>query len=248
MQLTLYFNPAELASVDAHPDDIYIVIDVMRATTTLTVLIDQGARQILAAQTLEQARQAAHNIPGRLLCGERQAKTPPDFAYGNSPAEFAQLDLAGRELILTTSNGTRALFACPEHSTRLIGSFYNAQAVVAHAFSLAQQHTKNIAIICAAEYGNFALEDTACAGYLALELLRHAPQLIVHDSTYAAITLYENYPPARLIECARSARDLIAVGQRADLDICLQKNGSTSVPGVVGQESETGLLQIARMP
>lgn len=244
MQLKIYFNPAELSFVPLVVDDIYIVIDVMRATTTMAVMFDQGARQVLAAQTLEQALDAGQQIPGRLLCGERHTKTPPGFDYGNSPAQFSQLDLSERELILTTSNGTRALFACPQKSTILAGSFYNARAVTTHALALAKERGSNIAVVCAAEYGYFSLEDTACAGYLALELLRQQPHLAIDDSTYGAITICESYPPALLIERAQSARDLIAAGLQQDLDFCLKQNSSTSVPLVEGVEPQTGLLKL----
>ncbi len=247
MRLTVFFNPAELTFVEATTNDIYIIIDVMRATTTLTVMFDQGAARVFAAHTLEQAREAAPGIPGCLLCGERHTKTPPGFDYGNSPALFSQLDLAGSDLILTTSNGTRALFICPQDSIRLAGSFYNAHAVTSAALALAHEQGSNISLVCAAEYGYFALEDAACAGFLALELLRQQPGLEVQDNTHAAITLYEQYPPASLREYAQSARDLIAVGQQKDLDFCLAKDASTSVPIVKGHESETGLLLLEKL-
>lgn len=248
MQLNVFFNPAEIASVEAPKEDVYIVIDVMRATTTLAVMFDQGAAHVLAAQTLEQAQSAARKVPGRLLCGERYTKIPPGFDYGNSPAYFAQCDLTGRDLILTTSNGTRALFACPQPGNCLAGSFYNGQAVVTHALALAQKQNVNISIVCAAEYGYFALEDSACAGYLAKELLYRHPSLEVFDNTYAAITLYENYSCTRLRERTRSARDLIAVGQEGDLHFCLTKNCSSCVPIVVGTDQETGLLILSTSP
>jgi len=247
LQLRIYFNPAELSFVETPANDIYIVIDVMRATTTMTVMLEQGAKQVLAAQTLEQALEAGRQVPGRLLCGERHTKTPPGFDYGNSPAQFAQIDLHGREVILTTSNGTRALFACPPHSNILAGCYYNASAVTAHAIALAQERDSNIAIVCAAEYGYFALEDTACAGYLALELLRQRPALEVHDSTHGAITIHQNFPASTLIERAQSAHDLIVAGQEKDLDYCLQKNGSACVPIVEGTEERTGLLKLHRL-
>ncbi len=245
MQLTIFFNPVELRFVEVPKDDIYIVLDVMRATTTMAVMFDQGARQVLAAQTLEQAREAAQKVSGRLLCGERHTKTPPGFDYNNSPAQFAQLDLSDRELILTTSNGTRALFACPEQSTCLAGSFYNAQAVVSYALALAQERDSNISIVCAGEYGYFSLEDTVCAGYLALELLHQRPECEVRDSVHGAIALYESYPEARLLEYAQSARDLRESGQERDLDFCVRKNASNCVPTVVGVEAETGLLVLS---
>lgn len=242
MLLTIFFNPVELGCVEAPKNDIYIVLDVMRATTTMTVMFDQGARRVLAAQTLEQARAAAQKVPDHLLCGERHTKTPPGFDYNNSPAQFAQIDLSGRNLILTTSNGTRALFACPDQCTRLAGSFYNAQAVVSYALALAQERDCNISMVCAGEYGYFSLEDTACAGYLAVELLQQHPDCQMRDSVHAAIALYESYPAPKLLEYAQSAHDLMTSGQERDLELCVRKNASNCVPAVVGVEPETGLL------
>jgi 2-phosphosulfolactate phosphatase len=245
--LTIFFNPAELSSVATPADDVYIVLDIMRATTTLAVLFDQGATRVLAAETVEQAREAAQVIPGRFLCGERQTKTLPGFDYGNSPAQFSQINLTNSEMILTTSNGTRALFACPRESTLLAGSFYNGQAVVSYALAQARARQCNISIVCAAEYGYFALEDTTCAGFLALELLRQEPQIEICDSVHAAVSLYESYPAPRLLEYARSARDLVVGGQEADLAFCIAQNKSTSVPRVTGVEAETGLLVLERV-
>src|SRR5205807_5746676 len=136
----------------------------------------QGARRVLAAHTLEHAREAAQQVPNRLLCGEYRARIPSGFDYCSSPAQLAQVDLSERDVILTTTNGTRALFACPEQSIRLAGSFYNAQAVVSYALALAQERDCNISMVCAGEYGYFSLEDTVCAGHLAFELLRQYPK------------------------------------------------------------------------
>ena len=242
MLLTIFFNPVELRFIEASENNVYIVLDVMRATTTLAVMFDQGAKQVLAAQTIEQAREAAQQLPNHLLCGEYNTKIPPGFDYNNSPAQFAQLDLSGRDLILATSNGTRALFACPKQSTRLAGSFYNAQAVVSYALTLAQERDCNISIVCAGDHGYFSLEDAMCAGYLALELLHRQPECEVRDGVHGAIALYESYPPARLLEHAQSARNLRASEQEHDLEFCVRKNASTCIPAVVGVESETGLL------
>src|SRR5437764_621395 len=105
----------------------------------MAVMFDQGAARVLAAESVEQAREAAQKLPGRLLCGERNVKPLPGFDYGNSPHQFSQVDLAGHEMILTTTNGTRAFYACPAFATRLAGSFYNAHAVVSHALKLAKE-------------------------------------------------------------------------------------------------------------
>ena len=248
MQLHIYFTPTDLTAVVPSADDIYIVIDLIRATTSITVLLERSATRIFVANTLEQAQQAAQLHPGRLLCGERNALPLPGFDYGNSPAQFAQLDMNGRELILTTTNGSRAFYACPEESIRLAGCFYNARAVANHALALARQRECNIAIVCAAESHYFALDDSTCAGYLALELQRLNPGIEIHESVSAATALYATYPPPGLADYCRSARSVIAVGLGDDIDFCMQQDKSSTLPLVVGNEQETGLLVIERTP
>jgi 2-phosphosulfolactate phosphatase len=244
LQLHVFFTPTEVTSVNAWPDGIYIVVDVIRATTTLTVMLDQGAKRVLIANTLEQARQAAQAIPDLLLCGERNALPPPGFDYGNSPAQFSRTDLRERQLVLTTTNGTRAFFACPQQSTRLAGCFYNAHAVTAHAIALARQEDRQIAIVCAGERGYFALDDTVCAGYLALEILRQQPDVQADESVTAAIALYHAYSPPALLDHCHSAQSVIAAGLQEDLAFCIQPNASASIPIITGNDPATGLLVV----
>lgn len=255
MDLHVFFTPSELVPISekAPADDVYIIVDVIRATTTLSVMFDQGASRVFAAESVEQAREAARLFPHRLLCGERHARPLPGFDYGNSPVEFSLLDLTGRELILATTNGTRALYACPTEAPRLAGSFYNAQAVTERALKLAQERQGNIAIVCAAELGYFALEDAACAGYLILELQKqysgaaHAKSLHLWGSAQAAITLYEKHGPPDGVAYWRAAEAVIKAGLHDDPAFCVQMSLSTSIPVVVGREAETGLLVMGKV-
>jgi len=253
LQLNVFFTPVEIVTSEAQKDDIYIVIDVIRATTTMAVMFDQGAARVLAAETIEQAREAAQKLPGRLLCGERNVKPLPGFDYGNSPYQFSQVDLTGRELILTTTNGTRAFYASPADATRLAGSFYNAHAVVSHALKLAQECNSNIALVCSGELGYFALDDATCAGYLALELQRLTSEhfqeipLHLHESVYAATALYHAYKPPKILEYCDSAQSVFQAGLVEDPYFCMQTSKSTSIPLVVGREKETGLLVLERV-
>ena len=246
MQLRIFFNPVDMSAVEIGTNDIYIVIDVIRATTTLTTVFDSGATRVYAANSLEQAQQAARRFPHRLLCGERHGLPVAGFDYGNSPAQFAQTDLKGRELILTTTNGTRAFYACPASSTRLAGCFYNAHAVTARALTLAQEKGSNVVIVCAAESNYFALDDATCAGYLALEVRRQYPGIEVADDVRAGQALYEAFAPPKLADVAHAAQSIIAMNLGHDLDYCMRIDGSMTVPVVVGQEEETGLLMIER--
>ncbi|GCE47490.1 2-phosphosulfolactate phosphatase [Thermosporothrix hazakensis] len=248
MQLTIYFTPAEVATVRASALDVYIVIDLIRATTSMTTILDRGASRIYAAQTIEQAQEASRYLPGALLCGERNALQLPGFDLGNSPVQFLQAELIGKELVLTTTNGTRAFFACPPESVRLAGCFYNAQAVTSYALSQATNLGSNIAIVCAGEYGYFPLDDAVCAGYLAQMLIEQTPTLELHESVYAALALYQTYAPPKLLEYCRSARSVINAGLRADLDICVTYNASSSIARVTGKHPHTELLILERVP
>ncbi len=249
LYLNVFFTPSPIVTHEASTDDFYIVIDVIRATTSMAVIFDQGAARVFVASTVEQAWEAAQKFPGRLLCGERDVQPVPGFDYGNSPVQFSQLDLAGRELVMTTTNGTKAFYACPEGSMRLAGSFYNAEAVAARALALAKQHNSTISLVCSGEFDYFALDDAVCAGYLALELQRQQGQvtpLYVDESVLAAIALYEAFKPPKVIDYCDSAQSVIRGGLPDDPPFCMRTSVSQSVPMLVGKEEETGLLVIER--
>ncbi len=85
MQLIVHFSPADVAAVSVSPADVCIIIDVIRATTSMTLLFERGAHRVYAANHLEQAQLAKRLFPDRLLCGERHAKPLLGFDFGNSP-------------------------------------------------------------------------------------------------------------------------------------------------------------------
>ncbi len=246
MRLDVFFIPSSIVIEGTSANDIYIVVDVIRATTSMAVMFDRGAARVLAAGSIEQARAGAQKVPGRLLCGERNVQRIPGFDYGNSPVQFSQLDLNGRELVMTTTNGTRAFYACPEQAVRLAGSFYNAQAVTSYAMKLAQTRQCDIHIVCAGEFDYFGLDDAVCAGYLALELQRRQADIQLWDSASAAIALYESFQPPRVLDFCSAARAVVEGGLPDDPPFCMRTGVSDSVPVVVGCEPETGLLVIEK--
>ncbi len=246
LELHVFFTPASIVASPKSADDVYIVIDLIRATTCMAVILDQGARRIFVAGTIEQARAAKQRFPQRLLCGERNVKPLPGFDYGNSPVQFSQADLRERELIMTTTNGTRAFHACPPDAIRLAGSLYNAEAVAHRTLTYAQERQGNIHLVCAGEVDYFGLDDAVCAGYLLQEIQRqaaHDGQLLhVGDSVQAAMALYETFRPPKVIEYTNSAQRVINAGLLEDPAFCMRTSVSQSVAMVVGQEAETGLL------
>ena len=227
---------------------MYIVIDLIRATTCITAILDGEAQRIFVAGTVEQARHARELHAERLLCGERNVMPLPGFDYGNSPVQFAEADLRERELIMTTTNGTRALHACPSDSIRLAGCLNNAEAVAGKALKLASEHQGNIHLVCSGELNAFAMDDSVCAGYLVQEIQRQASAsgqtLALSESAMAALTISATYPPSELIAYSEAAREVIEGGLPADPPFCMRTSVSQSVGMVVGQEAETGLLII----
>jgi 2-phosphosulfolactate phosphatase len=246
--LNVFFTPADIAPVarELSASDVFIVIDVIRATTTIATMLGQGAERVLVAPTIERARAAAEKIPGSLLCGERNVRPVAGFDYGNSPSQFAQLDLSGRTMILTTTNGTRAFYACPPDAVRLAGSLYNVHAVSACTLELARGRGGNIHLVCSGELGYFALDDAVCAGGLVLELQRQQPEIPMLESADAAITLFHAYEPPRVLAHCNSARSVIEAGLSADTDFCMQISKSDIVPVVTGVDEATGLLVLVK--
>lgn len=248
MKLNVFFLPSAILPGPATARDVYIVIDLIRATTSMAVMLDRGARRLFAAGTIEQARAARELYPRRLLCGERHVKPLPGFDYGNSPVQFAAADLRERELIMTTTNGTRAFHACPPGSVRLAGSLYNAAAVAEKALQIATERQVDLHLVCAGELDIFGLDDAVCAGYLVQEIQRQAAELVLplvlHESVLAARALSTAYPPSTLLTASNAAREVIAGGLPDDPPFCLRTSVSQSVGRVLRQEEKTGLLII----
>jgi 2-phosphosulfolactate phosphatase len=142
-----------------------VVIDVLRATTTLTVALANGAARVIPVAGLEPAFAWKAREPGVLLCGERDGLKVPGFDLGNSPAEYGAEAVAGRTLVFASTNGSRAMLACAGCGVRLLGAFVNASAVVA-----ALAGRPFVRLVCAGRQGSFALEDAACAGWLCAAL------------------------------------------------------------------------------
>ena len=148
------FTPAEEAAAR-----IGIVVDVLRATSTIPQALASGYRRVLCCGEIEQARALRASIPDSLLAGERNAQRVEGFETGASPREF--LEPRAETLILSTTNGTQAILAAAARCDEvLLGSLLNLHAVVARAHSLGG----DVAILCAGFKGAFALDDAYCAG------------------------------------------------------------------------------------
>lgn len=138
-----------------------VVVDQLRATSTIVAALGNGATAVLAAGTVEEARALAASRPGALLAGERGGVPPEGFALGNSPRDFGPERVAGREIVLTTTNGTLALLACRGAGAIHAASFLNLAATLA-----VLRGEREVVFLCAGTGPDFALEDALTVGAL----------------------------------------------------------------------------------
>jgi 2-phosphosulfolactate phosphatase len=243
---------AFLPSLFRKPDRyVGVVVDVLRASSSLVVLVDRGVEEVLLASTIGEARSLARARPEHLLCGERGGLPPRGFQYGNSPAEFARLELDGRRAILCTSNGTRALTRAAAAPLVLAGALLNATAVGRAAAEAADARALGVAVVCSGDEGGtaFSLEDALGAGAIVdaiLGLGRGAPRLELSDAALAALTLYRAHQGQEqaALRASRHARDLEALGLGEDLSFCARRDAFAAVPCL--QRDDDGRLVLRR--
>jgi 2-phosphosulfolactate phosphatase len=214
------FTPGE-----ATPAAVGVVIDVLRASSTLAQALAAGYRRVLCCAEVEDARALAQTEGPAKLAGEQRLERIPGFDFGNSPRELAGAP-AAETLILTTTNGTRLLVSAAARFARVyVGSLLNLDAVAAAA----RKGGEDVALLCAGVLGELALDDAYCAGRIA-EALRGEPA----DSAAAAIRIARSFDSAREgLGASRSAGNLRRHGLEEDVDWCARENALDVVPRFV---------------
>jgi len=211
----------------AEPGAAVVMIDVFRASTTIAAALAGGARFVLPVTDVEQAVKLAEPYTENevLLGGERECERIEGFQLGNSPREYTREVVAGKVVILTTTNGTQALAAAKDADTVLIGSFVNFSAV---ADAIAGREA--VTILCAGNNGRLSLEDYACAGGLVNQLAKGQSRL--DDAALAARAAYRSLRTdlARVLTSTEHALRLAGLGFRTDLDFALKVDSLPVVP------------------
>ena len=227
MRVDVAPTPAALPAA-ALTGAVALVIDVLRASTTMVTALAHGCQALLPVAEVEEARRRARELPGSLLAGERWGDPPAGFDLGNSPLEFTADRVAGRAIVFTTSNGTRALLAARPAAAIAVASFANLGA--AADWAVAQR--RDVIVVCAGERGDRSLEDETCAGLLVDRILSSDPGAVASPAAAEAAGAARPYAKdlARLAQDAPHARKLTAQGRGADVTACLALDGFTLVP------------------
>src|SRR5213592_2662436 len=216
MPVDVAFMPDEAA-----PAAVGIVVDVLRATSTIAQALASGYTRVLCAAELEEARALRDELPGSLVGGEREAARIEGFDVGASPREF--LEPRADTLILSTTNGTRTILRAAERcDVVLLGSLLNLTAIADEV----RARGEDVAVFCAGFKGAFALDDAYCAGRIVALLGGERS-----DAAVAAELVSRSFPDART---ALLARTYGPPGLEEDILLCSRESVLPVVPRFAG--------------
>lgn len=218
-------EPAELAG------KVVVVIDVLRATTTIVHALANGATQVVPCLEITEALQ--HSGVGILRGGERGGRQIAGFDLGNSPQEYSREVVGGKTVVFTTTNGTRAMQRCRLARRVLIGAFVNFSSLCRELAAEPQ-----VALVCAGTDGHVTREDTLLAGAIVDDVARHGAAgyklndqaEIAADSWQTAVRGLTDRPLGILLKGSRGGRNLIEIGQENDIDLAAQLDKFDIVP------------------
>jgi 2-phosphosulfolactate phosphatase len=232
MRIHVSFTPFE--PVDA---PLAVVIDVLRATSTITQALASGYERVICCTEIEDAQALAAEYSPAALGGERKCSPIPGFDFGNSPREYVGEPVAPT-LVLSTTNGTRLLVTAAAHAERvLVASLLNLEALIE---AVRADGADELDILCAGSRGELCLDDAYVAGRIAKQLDGDHT-----DSATAAMRLAESFASADDgLRVSQSARNIMAAGLEEDIAYCAQESILTIVPrlkGTVGAGVEVAL-------
>jgi len=226
LRVEVCFTPEEYTNFKDE-FEIVVVIDVLRATSAICAAIHHGVKAIIPVRTLEEALE--YKTKGYIVAAERKGKIVDGFDIGNSPYSYINNpNLIDKEVVLTTTNGTKALDIAKKSDFVVVGSFLNLDAL--NNWLVKQK--KNVLCLCSGWQSKFNLEDTICAGAIMDHLICTGDFTSIEDSSIAAKYLYlsakDNY--LGYLKSSSHRRRLINLNLNNDIKYCLTPNQTNIIP------------------
>ncbi|MDD8019479.1 MAG: 2-phosphosulfolactate phosphatase [Bacteroidota bacterium] len=233
MKIEVFFSPSQIDDLFLRDKNV-VVIDVLRASSTVIAALNNGAREIIPVNTIESAVKVSGNLFGDVVLrgGERNGKIIEGFNLGNSPFEYTEEAVKGKSIILCTSNGSPAMWKARYAKNLLIAGFVNVSAVVERI----KEIKDDIYILCAGKLTQFCIEDAVSAGMIIKQLMDDDQEFEFNDSGVAAFALYKNASKS-LVKMAKASdhgKYLMEIGFEKDLEFCTSVDMFDAVPELVG--------------
>ena len=228
-RIDLFMIPSELerASLDARQ---VVVVDVLRACTSIATALLNGAAKIIPVKTVEEATRLHETLDPKtsLLCGEREGRKVSGFALGNSPREFTRKKVNGTTLIFASTNASPLMAGSLSGRDQILLGYVNLSAVV----NAAAGADTDVTIVCAGRNGRFSLEDAACAGALIRRLTEKGPALELNDAAAFARDYDAEHGASTeaILRRSEHGRYLVELGFEEDLPACAAVDAAPVVP------------------
>lgn len=206
-----------------------IIIDVLRASSSIVTALMNGAKSIIPVAKIAAAFELKTALPEALLAGERDGEKLAGFDLGNSPYEFNKQTVAGRDIIICTTNGTQAIAKAAAAKHIWLAALINAKAV---ADKILQEKSENLALLCSGTLAEPSLDDILTAGAV-LYHLNTSANLRLNDSALIALKLYENCKSLGMPQAlglAAHAQLLKRYNHGEDVEYCARENITEIVP------------------
>jgi 2-phosphosulfolactate phosphatase len=241
MKINVIFSPTQVDEL-YFTGKITVVIDVLRATSTIIEALNNGAKEIIPVNSFEFAMKASGNLFGgnTLLGGERNTRKIDGFNLGNSPLEYSRNIVQGKSIILFTTNGSKAIVKARFSELLILCSFTNLLAVANYLSHL----NKDVEILCSGRNEGFSLEDSICAGKIISKLEKLVGKLILTDPAKASLVLSKSYGEdiRKILIESEHGKILTENGFENDITYCSDINAIDLIPiyheGVIKTHSE----------
>jgi len=243
MKIDVAFSAAPLDDIQLRDRNV-IVIDVLRASTTIATALANGAREIIPVASIESAVKISGSLFGEVTLrgGERNGRRIEGFNLGNSPAEYDEATVKGKSIIFCTTNGSVAM-AKSRYARRLaIGGFVNISVVVEYIL----REEKDFLLLCAGKWNgarSFSMEDSVCAGMIINEIVKNGkerPELT--DASTAAVALHKAHGRSiqKMLRTSDHGKFLIEIGFADDLKHCGAVDSLDILPLQIGTVLKRG--------
>jgi 2-phosphosulfolactate phosphatase len=224
-RIEVCFTPGEYAYYKDE-FEIVVVIDVLRATSAICAAFDNGIESIIPVPTVEEAWE--YKQKGFLAGAERKGQIVEGFDFGNSPFSYMKEEFRGKEVVLTTTNGTKSLDVAKDAEVVVVGSFLNLTALSKWLY----EQDKNVLCLCSGWQDKFNLEDTICAGAISDYLISTGFYTAIEDSSIAAKYLFlsakDNY--FGYLKSSSHRRRLKNLNLNEDIKYCLTPDQTDVIP------------------
>jgi len=229
MKVELFVVPQEITE-DKLKDRIVVVIDVLRASTTICRALESGAKEVIPMDSPASAIELAASLSSDnvLLCGEREGVIIEGFDLGNSPSEYTPERVGGRTLIFSSTNGSRTIVRSRSARDTVVGGFVNIQVVMDYL----SRSLDDLVILCAGKWLQFAMEDSVCGGLLIDKLLQRQENIELNDGAGTSRILYRHFEDSILdmVKSSAHGKYLESIGMGKDLPLCASLNSLPVLP------------------